>query len=280
VATLQLQETDQWKTILNKLPTYARIRVESELPAGEHPPFADYVIGQIEADAASGQRTPRSATLLDSGLVLFAIADPRLLATSDAIRLALAAAKLDERLDAKLLMHHTRPERDWPQAVAETEIAHVLEILAAISDCRRLILPLMKFMKLPQKRLRSKVVKLIGRASQNSGWIDMLLSDTDPRVRANLVEGIGNQKGPAILEFLMRAAKDYHHRVSTTALLELSKRNVESAGAELHRLSVEGDEPYRNAAAWALRQLEQPAQPSEAADEKEEIEEAEPAKSA
>lgn len=254
-------QLDPWQLIWRALPVYARSRVEAELPPGERPPFVAFVIDPIEADAVTQRPSLRSSALLDSGLVIHALTDPKILAMPEAIRLARAAIKLDPRLDARLLSHLTRADRHWPDEVPESEIAHVLEVLDSISDCRRLIMPLMKFMKLPQKHLRSKVVKLIARASQNSGWTEMLLSDPDPRVRANLVEGIASQNSPSIEDFLRRAAKDPHHRVSVTAMLELCRRNLEPGCEAIRKFAIEGDDAYRCAAEWALRQLESKPQP-------------------
>jgi len=261
VSTTELLDSDLWQTAWSGLPAYARARVENEIPPGDRPPFLEFLLKPLEADCATGRPTTLSRALLDSGLVVHAIVSPGILSAPDAIRVARAAIKLDLPLDAKLLVHLTRADRVWPEGVPEAEIARVFEVIDAVSDCRRLIMPLMKFLKLPQKHLRSKVVKLIARASQNPGWADMLLADPDPRVRSNLIEGLATQSGPAITEILQRASKDPHHRVSVTAMLELCRRNHSSSCDEIRRIAVEGDEPYRLAAEWALRQLESQPKP-------------------
>ncbi len=254
--TSQLLDSDLWQIVWRELPAYARTRVETEFPAGDKPAFFDFLLNSVEADVPGGRCSVRTSALLESGLIVHAVISPKLLSAPDAVRLASAAIKLDQRLDAKLLSHLTRPERVWPDEIPEAEIIRVLEVLDAISDCHRLVMPLMKFVKLRQPHLRSKVVKLIARASQNPGWADMLLADPDPRVRANLIEGLAAQNGPNIVDLLRRAAKDPHHRVSVTALLELCRRNLEPGCDAIRRFAVEGNEQYRCAAEWALRQLE------------------------
>jgi hypothetical protein len=244
-----------WQLLLSDLPRYARGRVEALFESGEIPPFFPFVVEAIEKDAAIGRPGPLSAPFMDTGLVLRAISNAEILALPDAVRLARAAAKLDDRLDDKLLNRLTGPPRQWPYDVPESETAHVLEVVGEISDCRRLVMPLMKFLKLPQKQLRSKAVKLIARASQNPGWAEILLTDDDPRVRANLIDGIALQDGPQIDILLRRASADSHHRVAVTALLGLCQRGDQSSCERIRRLALEGDDAHRVAAEWALRQL-------------------------
>jgi hypothetical protein len=255
-ATSTLSNENVWKELLHDLPPYARARVEALFPSGEVPPFLEFIVETVEKDAASGARKPASTPLMDTGVLAHALSDPEILTLPDAVRLARAAAKLDRRIDEKLLNRLTGSSRKWPDQVPESETARVLEVIDEVSDCRRLVMPLMKFLKLPQKHLRSKVVKLIARASQNSDWAEVLLTDTDPRVRANLIDGLAVQSGHQIDLLLRAAAKDPHHRVAMTALLGLCQRGDESSCAEIRRLALEGDASHRVAAAWALRRLE------------------------
>ena len=259
-ATLSSDEI--WQPLLDGLSRYARDRVEAllgsgqVLGAGELPPFFPFVVDAIEKDGAAGRPGVLSASLMDTGLVARAVSDPHILALPDAVRLARAAARLDNRLDDKLMTRLTGSTRVWPGGVPEIEIAHVLEVIDQISDCRRLVMPLMKFLKLPQKQLRSKAAKLIARASQNAGWAETVLKDSDPRVRANLIDGIAFQNGPQIDILLRHAAQDPNHRVAVTALLGLCQRGDQSSCDRIRRLPLEGDAAHRTAAEWALRQLD------------------------
>jgi hypothetical protein len=251
-----LSSDEIWQMLLGDLSRYARTRVEAVLGTGEIPPFFPFMVEAIEKDAATRRLSFLSAPLMETGLVASAVSDPRILTLPDAVRLARAAAKLDPRLDDRLITRLTGSPRHWPDGVPEAEIAHVLEVVDEISDCRRLVMPLMKFLKLPQKQLRSKAAKLIARASLNSGWADTVLKDADPRVRANLIDGLALQSGPQIDILLRKAAQDPNHRVAVTALLGLCRRGDQSSCGQIRRLALEGDAVHRAAAEWALRQLE------------------------
>jgi hypothetical protein len=104
-----------WQALLGGLSRHARVRVEAllgpaEMPgSGEIPPFFPFVVESIEKDAAAGRAGPASAALMETGLVARAISDPQILALPDAVRLARAAAKLDDRLDDKLMTRLTGP---------------------------------------------------------------------------------------------------------------------------------------------------------------------------
>jgi hypothetical protein len=229
--------------------------VKTLIGSDEPPPFLAFVMEAIEKDVSRGRVGPASAPLMD-GLVIHAISTPAILSLPEAIQLDLAASKLDDSIDLKLLNRLTGPSRNWPTGVPDSETTRVLEVLDETSDCRRLVLPLMKFLKLPNPRQRSKVVKLIARASQNPGWAELLLADPDPRIRSNLIDGLLLQQGPQIESLLRKAAQDPHHRVAITSLLGLCQRNDKSSCEQLRALAADGHGAHRRAAQWALSKLE------------------------
>lgn len=235
----------------------ARERIEALL--GEGPGLFDFTIAPLEEDAVEGKPSQLSSLLLASGLVLKAIMDPTALSSEEAARMARAAAQFDDRLDDKILTSLTGGVRAWPDDVPEAEMVRAMELIDAISDCRRLVIPLVKFMNLRQPHLRSKAVKLIARASRNPDWAELILSDGDPRVRANLIDGMASQTGPHVDDLLRRAARDPHHRVAVSALLALAMRGDESSRDEIQELASSGSPMHRRAAEWALGRLnEQP----------------------
>jgi len=243
-----------WTVVLAALPDFARSRVERSV--GPNPPsFLEFVMAAFESAESSAKPGPLAPVLLESGVVEAAISNPSLLPLEDALRLARAATRLDSRLDYKILATLTGSHRTWPDDVPVLEIMRVLEVVDGISDCRRLAMPLMKFVSLPYRRVRSKAVKLLARASSNAVWADSILHDIDPRVRSNLVEGIARQLGKKADVLLRKAAQDPHHRVAVTSLLALSRLGDVPSREALEKMAIEGSELQRNAAAWALGQL-------------------------
>jgi hypothetical protein len=250
-----LSNAETWRILLEPVGSQARTRIENLFdPKGVLPPFLSFVLDAVEKDAAAGHVSPASGPLMDSGLVIHALSEPLFFELPDALRLAKAAVKLDYRLDDKLLTRLTGSSR-WPEGVPKAECVRVLEVIDAISDCQRLVLPLMKFLKLPPHQLRSKAVKLIARARRNAGWAESILADPDPRVRSNLIDGLAQQRGDQIDILLRKAAADPHHRVSIAALLQLCQRGDEPSCEKIRRQAQEGDPPNRRAAEWALKHM-------------------------
>ncbi len=251
-----LSNAEIWSILLNALSSHVRTRIESVfVPQDGPPPFVPFLLEVLEPDAVSGRPSPTSAALMDSGLLIHALSEPAILELGDAIRVAKAAVKLDYRLDDKLLSRLTGSSR-WPAGVPNAECARVLEVIDAISDCQRLVLPLMKFLKLPPHQLRSKAVKLVARARRNPGWAEAILADPDPRVRSNLIDGLAQQRGDQIDILLRKGAADRHHRVALAALLQLCQRGDQPSCEKIRRLAREGDAPHRRAAEWALTQID------------------------
>jgi HEAT repeats len=257
--------SEVWSAFLAGASPAARLCVEKlsaeKKPADETPPFLDYALEVFEAGDPA-RPGPLASALVQSELVIGAISDPAQLSLDQAIRLARAAGRFDHAIDYKILSSTTSSAHNWPDDVPRHELMRMLKVIEAISDCQRLVLPLMKLAKTPQRHLRSKAVKLMARASRNAGWADSILNDPDPRVRSNLIEGVTEQFGEKARPILRKAARDPHHRVSITALLALTRIGDQESREILEKMAIESDDPHRRAAEWALRTLAQSVTPS------------------
>lgn len=241
-----------WTAVLAGVPGFHRKHFDAMIASGK-PPFLDYAIDTL---LKARPRTSRPASiLLEYGAVLRAVSDPSLFSLEDSLRLARTALAADPRLDQKLLAHLADESHNWPRDISRTKVMRVLEVIDAISDCRCLLVPLMKFAALPDHHLRSKAVKLIGRASRNPSWADSVLRDTDPRVRANLIEAAARCLGLRAEPLLRKAASDPHHRVRAASLLGLSRLGDQDSRRLLEHMAKEGSPNHRKAAAWALAEL-------------------------
>jgi hypothetical protein len=253
-----LTASHSWDAILGMTPPGARARMKTLAELADQVPFVEFALALLQSDAAAGKPGPNSMTLLDSGVVVQVICDPDL-QIDQALSLAQAAALLDERIDAKILLALTSASHDWPRDIRLPQVARALELIDAISHCRRLTIPLAKFAKIADPKIRSKAVKLIARGSQNPGWMESVLIDPDPRVRCNLMEGLVSQMGHAAEPLLRRAAKDPHHRVATTALLALAQFGDAASRETLQQMATQEGEMFSRAAKWALGKLDEQA---------------------
>src|SRR5579885_3396667 len=208
-----------WDAILEMAPPSTRARLKDSIPSDPDINFVAFAIDLFEKQSDSAL----IGALADTGIIVRLMCDPDLSSWTEARRLAEACVRRDPAFDAKILNGAASDRERMPNRVARA-----LELIDAISDCRRLVIPLLKFAKLGDEKVRSKTNKLMARASQNGAWIESILADKDPRVRSNVIEGLFTQMGGGAERLLRRAAKDPHHRVSTTALLCLAKLGDES----------------------------------------------------
>ena len=248
---------ESWTAALGVAPAAARGRIRDLVSAENAASFLDFALTAAEADAAAGRPGSATSVLLETGVAIQVITSPDLCPLEQAVQLAAAFARLDGTIDARILHAIS--------GSAETgRIMRALELIEVISDCRRLLIPLMKFARVSDEKVRSKTIKLMARASQNGAWMDSILADRNPRVRANLVEGLCAQMGKAAEPLLRRAVKDPHHRVCTTALMCLAQLGDAASRVALEELTGDGRELHARAANWALEKLK-PADPASTA---------------
>jgi HEAT repeat protein len=189
--------------------------------------------------------------LLENDMLLAVLADPQTFTQRSAVALAKSLSLLDPQLDAKLLKQFMPDDGEHPYSIDSLE--RVLEIVDAVSDGKRLVPFLMKLQRHKESRIRSKVALILVRANRNTDWLAEQLSDDDPRIRANAIEGmLETQPGEKEVAQLWEAAGDAHHRVATTSLLVLIKNGHRKAWEDLMQLTKHSSELFRAAAAWAM----------------------------
>jgi HEAT repeat protein len=128
----------------------------------------------------------------------------------------------------------------------------VLRLLSEHSDGSRLVPGLMPLIRSADSRLRARAALLIARGTRSEALAAQLLTDPDPRVRANVLEGIADWlSGPQLLR---ESIRDPHHRVVTTAAVALERHDPEEAARVLRACAENGDWRFRAAAAWAIGQ--------------------------
>lgn len=156
--------------------------------------------------------------LIEGQFLLRAIGHPGVLSLGQALTLMDYALEVDSLFDTKLL-RRLLAHRLWPEEVPSDEVMRTLEVLESIEEPQRLSMTLLKFSKFPDRRVQSKVAKILGRCIDSVEVMDELFQNPDGRVRANLMEGISRR--PCVVNFLpliVRATRDQHTRVSSLAL--------------------------------------------------------------
>lgn len=183
---------------------------------GNPPAFFDF------ADRQWHRRKEGDATgwdlLMDGHFILRAVAYPGVLSLKQALVLMGYALQVDTLFDTKML-RRLLAHRLWPEEVPSDKVMRTLEVLETIDEPQRLSMTLLKFSKFPDRRVQSKVAKILGRCIDSIDVMDELFTNPDGRVRANLIEGISRRDSvDNFLPLIERATLDQHTRVSSLAL--------------------------------------------------------------
>src|SRR5690242_12942525 len=120
---------------------------------------------------------------MDEAELFARLCDPGLLATPEAIEIAMQRARLDSGFGLRL----ARTAIDSGLVQDSAKALRLLDILSAISNQIRVVV-IGSLLHNADSRVRSKAVLLIGRAQQNAGRVKQHMYDPDARVRANALE--------------------------------------------------------------------------------------------
>ena len=100
--------------------------------------------------------------------------------------------------------------------------------------------------------LRSKAVKILSTLHVNLSLIEKQLESSDPRVRANAVEGLWGESSHRHTQLLERAAKDPHHRVAANGLYGLYVAKVPGTVERMIHIANSASPQHRAAISWAM----------------------------
>jgi HEAT repeat protein len=86
-------------------------------------------------------------------------------------------------------------------------------------------------------------------------WAERQLQRSDPRVRANAIEGLWGLDSPEAVLLLESLAKDGHNRVAGNALVGLHVTGKADITEEIERLSKAENATFRSTAAWMMGRI-------------------------
>lgn len=243
---------DVWTAVVSEATPSTLERLGAVIDFADPPDFLTFADKQWELYESGVDRFGWEL-LVDGQIILRAVGHPTLLAVGDAVRLSEFALKNDALFDTKLL-RRLLANRLWPEEVPAEEVLRTLEILESLADPLRLAMSLLKFSKFPDRRVQSKVAKILGRTVDSTDVLEELFANADARIRANLLEGIARR--PAIGEFesfIERGVKDQNHRVSSLALAVKARQGHAGSKALIRLRANSKTEILSRAAAIADR---------------------------
>ena len=222
------------RELLDESPAVFRQVVAAMLAAARDTPEIRYVIALL---SARGMLVPmlRDLSSTDRGA---------------AGVVAQLAQRMDPRFDRSILRsaHETPPPVDRNRPDAE----FLLGLLDELSGVFCLLPMLAPLRHSDDPNIRARMALMLGRITQAQDWFRDLEQDTDPRVRANLVESLWQISGEGSIACFRRNLSDAHHRVVANALVGLYLHGETSGVSGMVRLAQHDDSSFRAAAAWAM----------------------------
>ena len=134
----------------------------------------------------------------------------------------------------------------------------LLEILSQTRVRLEVISRLAPVLRDPNPRVHSKMALLMARVAPDGEWVSEGMADSDPRVRANVVEALWNQKSEFANRLFHRASEDAHHRVSANATYGLYLQGDPAALAKIRHLLLGSDGLARRAGLWLVERTKDP----------------------
>jgi hypothetical protein len=170
-----------------------------------------------------------------------------------AIEMARAKAERHPLFDVQLAQQI--PTTQNPLSLLQgSKALRALEILDAISPGNRLVVALAGLMQTPSEKIRSKAALLLGRRVQSIDWAQLCSRESDPRVRANILEALWGSTSPSAIEIFRKAMADPEPRIAANAALGIYKHDQEEGGQLLSALQRHSDSRFRCSALWAIAQ--------------------------
>jgi hypothetical protein len=138
-------------------------------------------------------------------------------------------------------------------SAGDSHVERCLDVLEAIPSAgRRLVIPLVSLMKSSNAAVRARAAKFLGKRVDNLNWARTHFNDSDPRVRANVVESLWGTDSSEVQALLWKAAEDGHNRVCGNALLPLYRLGAVEVLPLIRDLAGHERPDFRATAAWVM----------------------------
>jgi HEAT repeat protein len=173
-----------------------------------------------------------------------------------ALGLAKRVSASKPRFDAHLLEFLKRPISALSEEGAALWIG--IDILNEISMDDSLVPGILKLVKHPNAKVRSKAALFIGSRAQNLAWVGSLTEEHDPRVRANIIESLYSSDSEFVPHIFRSNVDDSNCRVAGNAVLGLYLLGDPTSILHIHQFVKHPEARFRNTGAWLMGKTRNP----------------------
>jgi hypothetical protein len=182
------------------------------------------------------------------------LCDPALFTLEEAVAIARKVASMDPRFEMAVwtLLSGADAAQKESRGLGGPACLRLLEIVTAVSNNGRSILTLTRLLRHPDYKLRSKAALLLGKIKRTNTFIEPLMADKDPRVRANAIESMWGVEAKGVEEAFWCAVSDSDNRVAGNALYGLYQLGAPASIGHLTSMAHDTREEFRNTAVWVM----------------------------
>jgi hypothetical protein len=238
----------------DKRSSLARVR---DLAAAGPEEFVAAALAMLESKADRGDQHRIYMSLLECPEFLLQLFLSDQFDRSRLLEVCRCLKEIDDLLDVRLA--RLVPGRhENAHGLAPEVVLRLLDILHVISSGPRLLQTVVHLARHPDERVASKAAMLIGRRLRNHNWVLSQFESQDPRIRANVVEGLWGVDTPFARKWLWDALKDENCRVVGNALMALHLLREPAADSLVEQMLGDARAQFRRTAAWLMGRIAKP----------------------
>ncbi len=189
-----------------------------------------------------------AAGLLDVRDLAQMLLEIHLQSRESAIAMAEKLAAADARFDAALFACL----RDTTQRWSDEAVLVGLDILDTISERDRLVLSVLRLLRDPNPKLRSKAALFVAKRRPQLKLVTDLSEEADARVRANTLESFFGVRDESMATLFQQYLSDENNRVAGNAALGLYLLGEPSSIQVIERMAKDERSAFRNTAVWIM----------------------------
>lgn len=214
-------------------------------------------IDLLDSGTGCGSHRTLLACLVECPSFLAELTDPEKFCPAQFLAICRRLKEIDDLIDVKLARLMPGRHEDTLPLPADA-VLRLLDTLNAISEGPRLVLMLGHLTHHPNERIASKATMLMGRRLRNPHWVRQQMTSEDPRVRANVIEGLWGVNTMAARKSLGEALKDANNRVVGNALFGLHLLGDPIAPKMTRSMIQDKRANFRRTAAWLMGKMKKP----------------------
>lgn len=134
----------------------------------------------------------------------------------------------------------------------ESAVHIIIDLLEVISEGDRLVPNILKLLKHPSPKVRSKAALFVGSRTQNVAWATSRMQESDGRVRANIVESLYGMNSDVVHQIFRNHVHDDDNRAAGNAVLGLYQLGDPAAIPLIYEMARHAQPKFRNTCAWVI----------------------------